>query len=600
MSGELRTDAAHAQLIEASVKLRLPEDKGGVRHVVAEGDGPVGALDAALRKALDEAYPSLRELSLVDYKVRVVNGAEAGTSASIRVIVESLCRATGDIFSTIGVSTNIIEVRTRACCRWAAGSRRTRAGRTVRLAGQVLQTLARSQGSCGQHLCEQRARARAMLCLRIGTKAEGRVSRTLAHQIYSRRCASHPHRHHLARLCATHSAGELGRDRRRNRVEARKRRQEARGVKRSLRRAPSGGLGCDRDKPPGVRTALGATIMTPWLWPIAIAKVCDEGEPLSYRCRCARTFCSSGCLSTPCTCTMNELTLGRDVRRRARLRRGQRHGLRARVAGRRDVRPLLWSMRARLGARRALRPLLRRSGRRVLQRGLRHERARRLRCGRERAAPSRRARDGRRRRCGYELSRQLWHLGRAATASVGGGWRRRERRRSLWLLRADGGLRRRDDERARAASRLERGSARRARSRLGLPALVDELGRARAMRARLLHNLLDGRRRRRQKPLQPATRQAAARARASAGDAAAGTRRWADQGSLRAPIPPCAQCSVRVALVDAGCRRVRARGTLGARTARARSAPTRSQSARRSGRGRPSRRGGARSGRAPG
>lgn len=105
-------DALSAQVIEATVKVRLPD--GTVRHEVAEGDGPVGALDAALRKALDQAYPSLRELRLVDFKVRVVDGASEGTSASIRVIVESACKRSGDLFSTIGVSTNIIEVRARA------------------------------------------------------------------------------------------------------------------------------------------------------------------------------------------------------------------------------------------------------------------------------------------------------------------------------------------------------------------------------------------------------------------------------------------------------------------------------------------------------
>jgi len=94
------------------VKLKLPD--GSVRHEVAEGDGPVAALDAALRKSLDDFYPGVRDLKLVDYKVRVVNGAEAGTSASIRVIVESSDKASGDLFSTIGVSTNIVEASWKA------------------------------------------------------------------------------------------------------------------------------------------------------------------------------------------------------------------------------------------------------------------------------------------------------------------------------------------------------------------------------------------------------------------------------------------------------------------------------------------------------
>jgi 2-isopropylmalate synthase len=73
---------------------------------VAEGDGPVNALDAALRKALVPVYPRLAEMALVDYKVRVVNGRD-GTAARVRVILES--KDGTDIWSTVGVSENIIE-----------------------------------------------------------------------------------------------------------------------------------------------------------------------------------------------------------------------------------------------------------------------------------------------------------------------------------------------------------------------------------------------------------------------------------------------------------------------------------------------------------
>jgi 2-isopropylmalate synthase len=73
---------------------------------VAEGDGPVNALDAAMRKALNGSFPGLREMRLVDYKVRVVN-SEAGTAARIRVMIES---ADGRrVWGTTGVSENIIE-----------------------------------------------------------------------------------------------------------------------------------------------------------------------------------------------------------------------------------------------------------------------------------------------------------------------------------------------------------------------------------------------------------------------------------------------------------------------------------------------------------
>jgi 2-isopropylmalate synthase len=73
---------------------------------VAEGDGPVNALDAALRKALTRAYPNLGDMHLVDYKVRVIN-SEAGTAAGVRVVIES--RDETSIWGTVGVSENIIE-----------------------------------------------------------------------------------------------------------------------------------------------------------------------------------------------------------------------------------------------------------------------------------------------------------------------------------------------------------------------------------------------------------------------------------------------------------------------------------------------------------
>ena len=90
-------------LTEATVKLRV---QGELRHEVAEGDGPVNALDAALRKALEPTFPQLRDMRLVDYKVRAVN-SEAGTAARIRVIIES-ADADG-LWGTVGVSENIIE-----------------------------------------------------------------------------------------------------------------------------------------------------------------------------------------------------------------------------------------------------------------------------------------------------------------------------------------------------------------------------------------------------------------------------------------------------------------------------------------------------------
>ncbi len=88
---------------EATVKLRV---NNKIRHEVAEGDGPVNALDAALRKALNGSFPNLREMQLVDYKVRVIN-SEAATAACVRVLIES--RDEHDVWGTVGVHENIIE-----------------------------------------------------------------------------------------------------------------------------------------------------------------------------------------------------------------------------------------------------------------------------------------------------------------------------------------------------------------------------------------------------------------------------------------------------------------------------------------------------------
>jgi len=100
---EVSAEGGDKLLTEATVKLRVA---GRIRHEVAEGDGPVNALDAALGKALAWKFPSLKEMRLVDYKVRVVN-SEAGTAARIRVIIESADQH--DVWGTIGVSENIIE-----------------------------------------------------------------------------------------------------------------------------------------------------------------------------------------------------------------------------------------------------------------------------------------------------------------------------------------------------------------------------------------------------------------------------------------------------------------------------------------------------------
>ena len=88
---------------DAVIKLTVNDD---VQLVVGEGDGPVNALDAALRRALCGSYPGLSDMSLVDYKVRVINSTE-GTAARVRVVIESKDHT--DVWSTVGVSENIIE-----------------------------------------------------------------------------------------------------------------------------------------------------------------------------------------------------------------------------------------------------------------------------------------------------------------------------------------------------------------------------------------------------------------------------------------------------------------------------------------------------------
>ncbi len=92
-----------AAVTEATVKLRVGNV---VEHTVSEGDGPVNALDGALRKALESHFPGLRELQLVDYKVRVINGRE-GTAARVRVVIES--KDSDSMWGTVGVSENVIE-----------------------------------------------------------------------------------------------------------------------------------------------------------------------------------------------------------------------------------------------------------------------------------------------------------------------------------------------------------------------------------------------------------------------------------------------------------------------------------------------------------
>ncbi|MBI5234282.1 MAG: citramalate synthase [Deltaproteobacteria bacterium] len=97
-----------APYAEATIMLDV---HGEVEHTAAEGNGPVNALDKALRKALERFYPSLKEVRLLDFKVRVIT-AGRGTSARVRVLVES---GDGlDKWGTVGVSENVIEASWQA------------------------------------------------------------------------------------------------------------------------------------------------------------------------------------------------------------------------------------------------------------------------------------------------------------------------------------------------------------------------------------------------------------------------------------------------------------------------------------------------------
>ncbi|MDW7739864.1 MAG: citramalate synthase [Bacillota bacterium] len=88
---------------EATIKVRV----GDIQvHTAAEGNGPVNALDNALRKALEGIYPALKKIKLTDFKVRVIDGVD-GTGAQVRVLIES--RDEQSTWGTVGVSPNVIE-----------------------------------------------------------------------------------------------------------------------------------------------------------------------------------------------------------------------------------------------------------------------------------------------------------------------------------------------------------------------------------------------------------------------------------------------------------------------------------------------------------
>ena len=93
---------------EATIQIKVG---GKIEHTAAEGNGPVNALDHALRKALEQFYPSLKEMKLFDYKVRVLPAGK-GTASVTRVLIESGDKA--GRWGTVGVSDNIIDASYQA------------------------------------------------------------------------------------------------------------------------------------------------------------------------------------------------------------------------------------------------------------------------------------------------------------------------------------------------------------------------------------------------------------------------------------------------------------------------------------------------------
>ena len=105
----MRGDALE-HVCEATVKVRVGDKTA---HTVADGDGPVNALDQALRNALCEFYPVLKKVKLTDYKVRILNSSRLfGTAAQTRVLIESTDGR--ERWYTVGVNENIIEASLQA------------------------------------------------------------------------------------------------------------------------------------------------------------------------------------------------------------------------------------------------------------------------------------------------------------------------------------------------------------------------------------------------------------------------------------------------------------------------------------------------------
>ena len=103
-----RLDARGEAAAEASIRVAVDDQE---EHTAAEGNGPVHALDRALRTALERFYPKIRNVRLVDYKVRVLN-ADAATAAKVRVLIQSTDGTR--TWGTVGVSEHVVEASWQA------------------------------------------------------------------------------------------------------------------------------------------------------------------------------------------------------------------------------------------------------------------------------------------------------------------------------------------------------------------------------------------------------------------------------------------------------------------------------------------------------
>ena len=99
------TDDRGGQMMDSEASVKVYDMEGNMEHTAADGNGPVNALDNALRKALMKFFPVLKDIRLTDYKVRVLDEKSA-TAACVRVLIRSTDG--NDSWTTVGVSDNVI------------------------------------------------------------------------------------------------------------------------------------------------------------------------------------------------------------------------------------------------------------------------------------------------------------------------------------------------------------------------------------------------------------------------------------------------------------------------------------------------------------